>query len=128
MSRIIGFILMGVFAATAVSQETPKRSATVVKNEKDSTEYEVIIIDPQFDQWYLVNFSPAKDYTEPYYQTKNRVSVPIWNDYFLQGKYRNVIENYLDYRSDINYGIEVDRKIYWYFTYLQETYGVRLIY
>jgi hypothetical protein len=128
MKRIMGIMWLMVFAVAATSQEEPKHSATVVKDSKDTTEYEVVIIDPQFDQWYLANFTPAKDYSDAYYRSKILVSVPIWNEYYTKGYYRSIINNYIDYQPSVEYGIQVDRKIFWYFRYIQENYGVRLIY
>jgi hypothetical protein len=43
-----------VWACTPV-KEVAKTSATLTKNIEDTTEYNILIIDPDFDQWYLFN-------------------------------------------------------------------------
>jgi hypothetical protein len=93
----------------------------------DSTEYEVIIIDPEFETWYLMNYSPSKDYSNEYYRSRNRIGILNWNDYFDGGRYHRVIENHIFYDPSVDYGIEVNRKLYWYFKYIEENYRIRLL-
>lgn len=124
-SFFIGIMALLIWACSPV-KEAAKTSATLAKNSQDSTEYEILIIDPQFDQWYLVNYSPAKDYSNDYYRSKNQVAVASWNFFYREGKYPRVIESSIDCQSNIDYGLEVNRKLYWYFTYVENNYRIRL--
>ena len=123
------FFFIGIMAllawACSPAREAAKTSARLVKNSQDSTEYEILIIDPHFDEWYLLNFTPAKDYSNDYYRSKNLVAVANWNDYYRSGRYSPVIDSYIDYWPVTDYGIEVNRKLYWYFRYIRETYRIR---
>ncbi len=121
----IGMIALLMWGCSPV-REVAKTSATLTQTSQDSTEYEILIIDPQFDQWYLLNYSPAKDYSKEYYRGKNLVAVTNWNDHYRSGRYSRIIESFIDYRPDVDYGIEVDRKLYWYFKYIVSTYKIRL--
>jgi hypothetical protein len=67
-----------VWACSPVKEAT-KTSASLAQNSKDTTEYEVVII-----------------------------------------------ESYIDYRPNIDYGIEVNRKLFWYFKYVKSKYGINL--
>lgn len=96
--------------------------------EIDSTEYEITIIDPEFDSWYLMHFSPAKDYSNEFYRSKNSIAVSNWNEYFNRGRFHRVVENYIPYDNTADYGIEVNRKLYWYFKYVEDKYNLRLLY
>jgi hypothetical protein len=125
LSLITGIMALFFWACSPV-KETAKTSATLSKNFQDSTEYEIHIIDPWFDQWYLINYSEAKDYTNEYYHNKNLIAVSNWNEYYRTGKYDLVIDSYIDYQPNIDYGIEVNRKLYWYFRYVREKYKIRL--
>ena len=49
-----------------------------------------------------------------------------WNDYYRSGRYSLIIESLIDYQPDVDYGIEVDRELYWYFMYISSTYKIRL--
>jgi hypothetical protein len=121
----VGCLLFAVSACSSV-KEGSKTTAKLTQKSQDTTEYELIIIDIQFDNWYLINYSPAKDRTNEYYRSKNMIAVINWNDYYRKGKYSRVIDSYIDYQPSIDYGIEVNRKLYWYFTYIVENYKVQL--
>jgi hypothetical protein len=121
----IGIIALLIWACSPARQAS-KTSATLKQASQDSTEYEIIILDILFDNWYLLNYSPAKDYTKEYYQTRNVVGVANWNYYYRSGRYTRVIESQIDYQPNVDYGIEVDRKLYWYFKYIVSTYKIRL--
>ena len=121
------YAIIGVIALIACScspaREPVKTSAVLTS---DSTEYEVLIIDPTFDLWYATNYSPAKDYSNDYYRNKNWISVTNWNEYFRTGKYGWVIDSYIEYQPSVDYGIEVNRELFWYFRYIREKYRIRL--
>jgi hypothetical protein len=93
----------------------------------DSTEYEITIIDPEFDNWYLMNFSAAKDYSNEFYRSRNLTAVINWNSYYTRNRYHRVIEDYIYYENSTDYGIEVNRKLYWYFKYVEDTFRIRLL-
>lgn len=93
----------------------------------DSTEYEIAILDSDFDVWYLMNYSPSKDRTNDFYRTSNLIAVSNWNNYYLHGKYSRVIGNHIFYDNSIDYGIEVNRKLYWYFKFAETKSHIRLL-
>lgn len=120
-------ILFGLAAwSCTTTRESAPGNATLKENADDTTTYEVVIIDNQFEQWYLMNFTPSEDRSDEYYRGKNIIAVANWNQYFNTGKYKRVIESYIDYWPAKDYGIEVNRKLYWYFKYIEETTGVPL--
>ncbi len=122
---LIGIVTMLVYACSP-ARNASKSAATVALSSQDSTEYEIYIDDMRFDQWYLMNYSEAKDHSDEYYRSRNLVAVPRWNDYYRQGNGIEVIDSYIDYQPQIDYGIEVNRKLYWYFKYIEEKYGIKL--
>jgi hypothetical protein len=128
--RIISVFIIGIIAAMLWAcspvKEVSKTSATLVQDKQDSTEYEILIVDPHFDQWYLLNYNPEKDHSNDYYRYKNLIAVSNWNDYYRTGKYNGVIDSYINYSADTDYGIELNRKLYWYFKYIRSNYGIRL--
>jgi hypothetical protein len=93
----------------------------------DSTEYEAIIIDTEFEHWYLLNYSDAKDFSNEYYRGKNHVAVTHWNDYSTRHLYPHIIDESIIYDYSIDYGIEVNRKLYWYFKYIEDKFKIRLL-
>jgi hypothetical protein len=118
---------MLLFAACSTQQKTTGTSGVKELIGSDSTEYGIIILDPEFDHWYITHHSNALDRDNEVYRMYNRTAVMNWNDYFILGKYRNIIENHLDYDYNTDYGIEVNRKLYWYFRFVEERYKIRLL-
>ena len=127
MSRsfFIGILALMVWACSPVKTAS-KSSAILTQKEQDTTEYGIVIIDPGFDQWYLLNYSPAQDRSNDYYRTQNIIAVRNWNDYYRTGKYSRIIDSEIDYLPDVDYGIEVNRKLFWYFRYIKSEYRIYL--
>lgn len=127
MKRLIVLGLVAILAGSCTLQkEAAKSSAALAVKDQDSTEYEILIIDPYFDTWYTMNYSPALDRTNENYRTFNQFAVLNWNNYFNRGRYRKVIDSYIYYEPARDYGIEVNRKLYWYFKYIESTYRIPL--
>jgi hypothetical protein len=112
--------------ACSTVKESSKTPVTVDLSSNDSAEYEIIITDIHFDLWYQMNYNEAKDRTVDYYRSKILVAVQRWNDYYRQGKSIEVIDSYIDYQPQIDYGIEVNRKLFWYFKFVEDYYKVKL--
>jgi hypothetical protein len=123
----LGILSLLIWSCSPV-RETARTSAVVAPNSQDSTEYELIIDDIHFEQWYLLNYSESKDRTDDYYHSKNLVAAYNWNDYYRGGKYIGIIDSYVNYEPQIDYGIELNRKLFWYFRFVQEYYKVKLYY
>ena len=119
---MIVLVLGGCFSSRRVSAISP----SLARSQTDTSYYEVMIVDPRFDLWYTQNYSDVKDRMKEYYQASNLAAVSNWNHYYNTGKYSGLIESPIDYRPEVDYGIEVDRKLYWFFRYISETYGIRL--
>lgn len=119
------FVLLVAWSCSPSQKASSSDMHSAIKS--DSTEYEITIIDTEFDHWYLLNYSPAKDYSNEYYRGKNLVGVMNWNDYYTRNRYHRVIEDYIFYNNSVDYGIEVNRKLYWYFKYVEDTFRIRLL-
>jgi len=122
---IPAFLVMIIWSCNP--QKHAFSSASERKIITDSTEYRIIIIDNDFDTWFLTHATPARDYSNDYYRQWNQIGVSNWNDYFMHDRYHQVISDYINYNSTVDYGIEVNRKLYWYFKYVEEKYGVPVL-
>jgi hypothetical protein len=121
----IGILSLLVYACST-AENASETSAKLAQNNLDSTLYEALIIDPNFDTWYLLNFALSKDRSNDYYRMKNNIAVVNWNDYYRKGLYLKVVDSYINYEPHIDYGMEVNRKLFWYFKYVQENYKIQL--
>lgn len=94
----------------------------------DELEYEIIIIEPGFDFWLASIAKPEGYYSQNYLETKNLIYVTEWNNRVLQPQLYNpgLYEMQIDYTPGIDYGYEVNYKLYNYFIYFQLKYKQQL--
>jgi hypothetical protein len=70
---------------------------------------------------------PSQEHSLAYYKSKNRTYASEWNHRYMNPRrYRGNYESYLDYDPFIDYGLEFERRLYYYFKYFEETNRVRL--
>ncbi len=103
-----------------------KEEPVVIKN--DSLEYEIIIIDPGFTAYLNSIARPVGFYSQNFLENRNRMMVPIWNNRALNPTQfnPNIYENQIDYSPHINYGYDVNYKLFNYFMFAQQKYRMRL--
>ena len=94
----------------------------------EELEYEILIIEPGFNSWMQGRAKPEGYYSQQYLENRNRLYIVAWNSRVLQPqRYNpNLYEMQIDYSPHIDYGYEVNYKLYYYFTYFQLQYKQRL--
>ena len=99
-----------------------------VRIANDSLAYEIIIIEPGFNSWLVSTAKPEGFYSQQYMEARNWQYVTEWNQRVLQPQRYdpNLYEMQIDYQPQIDYGYEVNYKLYNYFIYFQLTYNQRL--
>lgn len=111
------------------SEELNKGAASdTVKIANEDLEYEIIIIDPGFNYWLVSRARPEGYYSQQYLENRNNLFVIEWNQRVLQPNRFNpqLYEMRIDYQQGIDYGYEVNYKLYNYFIYFQLTYKQQL--
>lgn len=103
-------------------------SGDTVKIANEDVEYEIIIIEPGFYYWLQSIARPEGYYSQPYLETRNQILVANWNQRVLQPSRfdPNLYQLQIDYQQGIDYGYEVNYKLYNYFIYFQRKYRQRL--
>ncbi len=97
------------------------------ETENDSTSYELIVLDPGFDTWYLLNSSPSKDRQQSYYEYWNQRYVNAWNYEKIWKHHSGVLNGIINYERNIDYGFDVNQKLFYYFMYVENKLGIPLI-
>lgn len=94
----------------------------------DKTAYEIIIIEPGFNFWLQSVAKPENYYSQSYLENRNAIWVMEWNQRVLQPMRYNpsLYELTINYNPSIDYGYEVNYKLYNYFIYFQRKYQQRL--
>ena len=99
-----------------------------VEIKDDETEYEIIIIEPGFNAWLNSIAKPEGYYSQSFLENRNAIMVVTWNQRVLQPQRwnPNLYEMQINYDPSIDYGYEVNYKLYNYFIYFQRKYNQRL--
>mgnify|MGYP000048772271 FL=1 len=98
-----------------------------IKPEKnDDGEWELDVIDTQYDYFLNAVAKPMSFYTESYLKSKNAVLVSEWNALYYSGRNRSIIESSIEYDTRENYGLKFEYKLYQVFAYVQWKYGLKL--
>ena len=119
--------LLAVLTMSCTPQKPNPENQTVMKPEKnDDGEWDIDVIDTQYDYFLNAIAKPVSMYTESYLKTRNQFLVSEWNSYYYSGRYRNVIESAIDYEPYENYGLKFEYKLYQVFAYVHWKYGLRM--
>ena len=94
----------------------------------DSTEYEIIIIEPGFNFWLRSIARPEGYYSQSFLENRNQIFVINYNQRVLQPQRygSDLYQLQIDYNSSTDYGYDVNYKLYNYFIYFQRKYNQRL--
>jgi 23S rRNA G2445 N2-methylase RlmL len=132
-------LLLIIFMAFAcnTSKETAEskneniqvKTGDTIKISGDNLEYDVIIIEPGFGSYLASTAKPEGFYTQEYLENKNIRYVQEWNRrVFTPSQFNsNLYEMEINYRQGINYGYDVNYKMYNYFIYFQNRYNQNLL-
>lgn|SRR5690606_2024939 len=105
---------------------TESASLAFEKNEED--EYDIIVLDPQYETYLASIAKPMHFYSENYYKNKNQVYVTEWNIRHSQpfSYDPNFYSLRIDYDPNMNYGIKLEYKLYNFFEFIKWKYKVDL--
>ncbi|MDG2194917.1 MAG: DUF6146 family protein [Polaribacter sp.] len=119
-------VLVYACSISPIKNKPTKEQPVVIAN--DSLEYQIIIIDIGFNLYLNTIAKPMSYYSQSYLENKNNFYVTTWNERARNPiKYNhNIYENIIEYNSHINYGLEVNYKLYWYFKFAEQKYNMRL--
>ncbi len=94
-------------------------------NDIDSTEYILIVDEFGFNSWMITNSKRIWYYSQEYYKAWNKIYVKEFNWRVLKGA-DHPFNELIYYDFAIDYGIELDYRLYWYFIFIQKKYDVSL--
>ncbi|HKJ31125.1 MAG TPA: DUF6146 family protein [Balneolales bacterium] len=110
------------------NNENGKKSAAIKKEDQNGKQkYKLIVLDPSFETWYEMNWSPATEKNESYYHYWNERYVTAWNYKASHAEYSSFFDNTINYDFNTNYGIKVERKLYYYFRYVETQLHVPIL-
>ena len=94
----------------------------------DKTEYEITIIEPGFNAWLQSIARPEGYYSQSFLEGRNQLLVVNWNNRVNQPQRfnPNLYQMQINYSPHIDYGYEVNYKLYNYFIFFQRRFNQRL--
>jgi hypothetical protein len=106
--------------------EAKGEDTVALRNEESN--YEIIIIEPGFQTWLQSIARPEGYYSQTYLENRNEILVTNWNQRVLQPLLFDpqLYEMQINYDPHVDYGYEVNYKLYNYFIYFQRKYRQRL--
>ncbi|MBR9854700.1 MAG: hypothetical protein GYB37_09000 [Algicola sp.] len=142
--KLLHPLLFGLICCIGFVSCTSQKTTLEVSNEEQSlfdsddeepveikdqeSEYEIIIIEPGFYTWLNSIARPEGYYSQSFLENRNAIMVITWNQRVLQpSRFNpNLYEMQINYDPSIDYGYEVNYKLYNYFIYFQRKYNQRL--
>ena len=129
MKRIMQLLILAVIFVSCGSSKTISDNTTeadvpeedIVRIANDDIEYEITIIEPGFNGWLNSIARPEGYYSQSYMESRNSIYVQEWNSRVQQVNRfdSSLYEMQIDYRSGVDYGYDVNYKLYNYFIYFQ---------
>ncbi len=129
MKNLILLLLIFCLPFSCSSQDkskTDKEKSEIKPSKNDDGEWDIDVLDTQYDYFLSAIAKPMNQYSESYLKSRNINLVSEWNSYFSSGKYRNVIESSISYDPRENYGLKFEYKLYQVFAYVNWKYGLRM--
>ncbi len=105
-----------------------QKQADTIIIANENANYEIIIVEPGFNSWLASTAKPIGYYSQSYLENRNVIMVTAYNQRVMQPQRFNpsLYEMQINYQSHIDYGYEVNYKLYNYFIYFQRKYRQRL--
>jgi len=125
---VIAFSCKTSKKVTQSDKPVPQVGDTITLS-SDESEYDIIIIEPGFNAWLRSTARQEGYYSQQYLENKNIFYVNAWNQRVMQPSIYSptLYELQIDYSSNIDYGYEVNYKLYNYFIYFQNRYKQNLL-
>ncbi len=119
-------------ASTQTDKKMTGKNPTATENDtvriaNDSLEYEILIIEPGFNTFLNSIARPEGYYSQNYLENKNKFLVIEYNQRVNQPFQYNpeLYPLQINYDGNIDYGYDVNYKLYNYFVFFSRTYNQR---
>jgi len=130
MKSVFGSMLTAIFLIGCTASQsvlTPPSENIIVSQDEEEEEYEVVVFDPGFENWFATTWNPARDRSVDYYSYWNNLYASAWNYKATRPHYSQFFTNVIQYEPTIDYGIEVERTLYYYFRWVDTKLGIPIL-
>lgn len=125
---LIFLILPLIYGCSTIGSTSRPSDSTMNFEKNDENEYDIIVLDTQYDFYLRSIAQPENFYSEQYYKTNNGFFVAEWNLRYNQpDRYDpNFYSTYIDYNPQTEYGLHFEYKLYNFFKFIEWKYRIRL--
>jgi len=132
MKSIIGislmvFFLVGCATAPRALRPSANNMVDLSQSKDDKEEYDLIVLDPGFETWFTTTWNPAKDRSVEYYSHWNYRYSSEWDYKATRPHTSEFFDSMIQYDPTADYGIEVERKLYYYFRWVDTKLGIQIL-
>jgi len=124
---IMVFVPLLLWGCAGIQPHVMITDENLIPPSKDQTEYELEVLDPGFDTWFLTQWSKAEDRSYKFYDTWNDRYVQAWNYKATTARYGRFFNSTINYDINEDYGMEVSRKLYYYFKYVEKELNIPIL-
>ncbi|SFE64716.1 DUF6146 family protein [Sunxiuqinia elliptica] len=125
--KTLQFTLFLILIAACASQQNIQIKATDTVDTEDSVSYELIVLDPGFESWFLTYSKPSWYHSQQYYETWNEQYVNAWNYNSIWHRNARLLDGQIDYNPQIDYGLDINHKLFYYFQYVENELKIRIL-
>jgi len=118
------FLLLGCTSSGRLSRAPAENIIDLSQNEE---EYELIVLDPGFETWFATTWNLGKDRSVEYYSHWNYRYVSDWNYKVTRLHTSQFFDTMIQYDPTIDYGIAIERKLYYYFRWVDTKLGIQVL-
>ena len=126
MLRQLAFILLILSVACSTQKVAQKSKAPKIKSD-DSTEYELLVFDVEFETWYTLHDSPALSRSKQFYHDWNTQYVQEWNNKVISSRHSEIFGDQIDYEFNVDYPFEIEHKLFYYFQYVEHVLKIPIL-
>ena len=121
------FAFIVLVLAACGTQKQLQIKAVDAEAADDSVSYELIVLDPGFESWFVAHSKPDWYHSQDYYENWNRQYVTAWNHKSMWTRYSQLLDGQINYETDVDYGLEINHKLFYYFQYVENVLHIPII-
>ncbi len=125
--KTLKFAIFLILIAACASQQNIQIKATDTVDTEDSVSYELIVLDPGFESWFLTYSKPSWYHSQQYYETWNEQYVNAWNYNSIWHRNARLLDGQIDYNPQIDYGLDINHKLFYYFQHVENELNIRIL-